>query len=133
MTRGLVVIGAVRASRAHPRRNDLFSTTLQFDIGRTKDRRSCLGSEVHCFHCSLLLWESTASAGDASVGMASFYPGIRASGEFTAAHGHCRSEPAFASPELNSGRSVIVRINDGRPSLPAASSTFPVARLKHFR
>ena len=47
VTRGLVVIGAVRASRAHPRRNDLFSTTLQFDIGWTKDRRSCLGSGVH--------------------------------------------------------------------------------------
>ena len=59
----------------------------------------------------------TASAGDGdgSVGMASFYPGIRASGEFTAAHRSLPFGTRVRVTRVGSGRSVIVRINDRGP------------------
>ena len=56
-----------------------------------------------------------ASAGDGSVGMASFYPGIRASGEFTAAHRSLPFGTRVRVTRVGSGRSVIVRINDRGP------------------
>ena len=67
---------------------------------------------------SLLLFamgNPTASAGDGSVGMASFYPGIRASGEFTAAHRSLPFGTRVRVTRVGSGRSVIVRINDRGP------------------
>jgi len=55
-------------------------------------------------------------AGDGSMGMASFYPGIRASfGEFTAAHRSLRFGTRVRVISVRSGRSVVVRINDRGP------------------
>ena len=56
-----------------------------------------------------------ASAGDGSGGMASFYPGIGASGEFTAAHRSLPFGTRVRVTRVGSGKSVIVRINDRGP------------------
>ena len=58
---------------------------------------------------------SVASAGDGSAGLASFYPGIRASGEFTAAHRSLPFGTRVRVTRVGSGKSVIVRINDRGP------------------
>jgi rare lipoprotein A len=57
-----------------------------------------------------------ACASNGNTGMASFYPGIRASsGEFTAAHRSLRLGTRVRVISVRSGRSVVVRINDRGP------------------
>jgi rare lipoprotein A (peptidoglycan hydrolase) len=54
-----------------------------------------------------------ACAGDRSVGMASFYPGLR--GELTAAHRSLPFGTHVRVTRIGSGKSVVVRINDRGP------------------
>jgi rare lipoprotein A len=54
-----------------------------------------------------------AFAGDRSVGMASFYPGLR--GELTAAHRSLPFGTQVRVTRIGSGKSVVVRINDRGP------------------
>jgi rare lipoprotein A len=57
-----------------------------------------------------------ACAGNGNTGLASFYPGTRASpGEFTAAHRSLRFGTRVRVISVRSGRSVVVRINDRGP------------------
>ena len=57
-----------------------------------------------------------ACAGNGNTGLASFYPGTRASsGEFTAAHRSLRFGTRVRVISVSSGRSVVVRINDRGP------------------
>jgi rare lipoprotein A len=63
----------------------------------------------------LAIFHLPASAGEGSVGMASFYPGVGNSGEFTAAHRSLPFGTRVRVTRVGSNKSVIVRINDRGP------------------
>jgi rare lipoprotein A len=87
-----------------------------FSLRRRMDREWVMPGLRSAFLSLLLIAIATpSSARDGNSGMASFYPGIRASGEFTAAHRSLPFGTRVRVTRIGSGKSIIVRINDRGP------------------